>query len=61
MDKTVEIRKQREKIVRGLELAYQKLVEFKKSKNSPIVISRGNEIIEIDPQKALPTTTYKWH
>ena len=61
MDKTTEIKKQREKIVRGLELTYKKLIEFKKSKNSPIVISRGDEIIELDPKEALPTTTYKWH
>lgn len=61
MDSATELKKQREKIVKGLELAYKRLIEFKKSKNSPIVISRDGEIIELDPKEALPTTTYKWH
>ncbi|MFT6783781.1 MAG: sulfur carrier protein ThiS [Saprospiraceae bacterium] len=60
MNKTRLLREQREKIVKGLELTYKNLIEFKKNKNSPLIISKNGEIIELDPQKAQPTTTYKW-
>ncbi len=36
------------KIAKGLELAYIKMVEFKKHKNSPLIISQDGKIIEID-------------
>ena len=46
------IEKQIEKrnmILIGLEKAYEKLIEFKKSKNSELVIMRGNKIVKIKP------------
>lgn len=35
------------KILKGLELTYEKLIEFKKQKNSPLVVMRGNKIVHI--------------
>ncbi len=39
----------REKILKGLEKAYEKMVEFKRKNNSEIVILRENKIIKIKP------------
>jgi hypothetical protein len=39
----------RNKIIYGLEKAYEKMLEFKKLKNSEIVIIRENKIIRIKP------------
>jgi hypothetical protein len=39
----------RNKIIFGLEKAYEKMIEFKKLKNSEIVIIRENKIIRIKP------------
>ena len=48
----------RDKIIKGLELAYMKLVEYKKYKKTPIIISRRGKVVEISPEKILPTTSY---
>lgn len=40
---------QRDKILKGLELAYEKLIEFKKSKNSKMVVMRDGKIVFLDP------------
>ncbi len=39
----------RNKIIFGLEKAYEKMLEFKKQKNSEIVIIRENKIVRIKP------------
>src|SRR5690606_27399210 len=39
----------REKILKGLELVYKRLVEFKKEKNSELVIMQGDKIVKIKP------------
>jgi len=44
------------KVSKGLKGAYKKMVEFKKYKGTPIVISRNGKIIEIQPEDILPTT-----
>ena len=49
----------RDKIFLGLEEAYRRLVEFKKQKNSPLVISRNGKVVEVDPHEVSPTITYK--
>lgn len=36
-------------ILKGLEKAYEKMIEFKKEKNSKIVIIQENKIVEIKP------------
>ncbi len=52
MNKTSDIYRQRKRIVEGLELTYQRLIEFKKSKKSPIVIYSEGKVIELSPEKA---------
>ena len=37
------------KILKGLEKVYDKLIEFKRSKNSELVILRDNKIVKIKP------------
>lgn len=59
MDKKAQITEKRNRIVEGLERSYQKLVEFKRYKKSPLIVARNGEIIEIEPEKILATTTYK--
>jgi hypothetical protein len=39
----------KEKVMAGLALSYERLIEFKRQKNSPIVISRDNKIIFLKP------------
>lgn len=40
----------RNKILKGLEKAYEKMIEFKKQKNSKLVIIRDNKIVKIKPE-----------
>ncbi len=40
---------QRNKILKGLEIAYQKMIEFKRQKNSVIVVIRDNKIVRLKP------------
>ena len=46
-DKQIELK---EKVLKGLEKVYEKMVEFKKEKNSEIVIMKDNEIVKIKPE-----------
>ncbi len=39
----------RNKILKGLEKAYVRMVEFKKQKNSVIVVMRDNKIVKLKP------------
>ena len=39
----------REKILKGLEKAYEKMLEFKRKNNSEVVIMRENKIVKIKP------------
>ena len=56
---TKEVKNNRKtKILKGLEKAYEKMLEFKKEKNSEIVIIRENKIIKVKPQFALQLTLY---
>ena len=56
-----QIQEIREKIIKGLEETYKSLVEYKKQKNSPLIISRDGKVVEVNPNEILPTTKYKWH
>ncbi len=38
------------KILKGLEKVYEKLLEFKKMKNSELVIWRDNKIVKVKPE-----------
>ncbi len=46
-DKQLELK---DKIVKGLEKVYEKLIIFKKEKNSPLVVMRDNKIVKIKPE-----------
>jgi hypothetical protein len=41
---------EKNKILKGLEKAYEKLLEYKKMKNSELVILRDNKIVKIKPE-----------
>lgn len=41
---------EKNKILKGLEKAYEKLIEFKKAKNSELVVLRDNKIVRIKPE-----------
>jgi hypothetical protein len=43
-DRHEELKK---KILYGLELTYQRLIEYKKQKNSVLVVMRGDKIVKI--------------
>ena len=59
MESNNKFKEERDKIVKGLEEAYRRLVEYKKQKDSPIIVSRNGEILEINPNEIQPTITYK--
>jgi hypothetical protein len=40
---------EKRKILEGLEKVYEKLIEFKKSKNSELVILQDNKIVRVKP------------
>ena len=39
-----------EKIIYGLEKVYEKLIEFKKQKDTEIVIMKDNKIVRVKPK-----------
>jgi hypothetical protein len=41
---------EKNKILKGLEKVYEKLLEFKKMKNSELVILRDNKIVKLKPE-----------
>lgn len=47
VEEQIELRK---KIMLGLEIAYKRLIEFKKHKNSYLVVMQGEEIVLIKPK-----------
>lgn len=46
-DKHIELR---EKLEKGLEKTYERLILFKKEKNSKLVIMQGDKIVKIKPE-----------
>ncbi|MDP2059505.1 MAG: hypothetical protein Q8J97_07190 [Flavobacteriaceae bacterium] len=48
---TIEIQiEEKNKILKGLEKVYEKLLEFKKTKKSELVVLRDNKIVKIKPE-----------
>lgn len=39
----------RDKLLHGLEIMYAKLLEFKRQKNSVLVVMQGDKIVKIKP------------
>ncbi|MCC5939179.1 MAG: hypothetical protein JJU34_18005 [Lunatimonas sp.] len=54
-----QLKEERDKIVKGLEEAYRRLIEYKKQKKSPMIVVRNGKIVAVDPNEMLPTTLYK--
>lgn len=54
-----QLKEERDKIVKGLEETYKKLIEYKKQKKSPMIVVRNGKIEALDPNELLPTTLYK--
>ena len=46
-EKQIELK---DKIVKGLEKVYERLIEFKKEKNSELVIMQDGKIVKIKPK-----------
>jgi len=59
MESKEQLKEERDKIVKGLEETYRRLVEYKKLKNSPMIVMRNGKIEAVDPNKIEPTTLYK--
>ena len=53
-----DIQKENELIRIGLEKAYEKLVKFKKEKNSSLIVSKLGKIVKISPDNIPSTATY---
>lgn len=47
MTKLERQKEEEKKIVKGLKLVYKRLLEFKKAKNSPLVIMKDGKIVKI--------------
>lgn len=48
---TIELQtEETNKILKGLEKVYEKLIEFKKAKNSELVVIRNKKIVRIKPE-----------
>jgi len=45
-------------ILKGFELAYEKMVKFKKAKGTPLVVSENGIVKLIESKDILPTTLY---
>lgn len=54
-----EYREFNDKLIAGLEKAYEKLVEYKRYKKSPLIISKNGEVVEIPHEEIPPTTKYR--
>lgn len=49
MTKIERQKEEKNKILKGLEKVYEKLIEFKKQKNSELVILKDNQIVRVKP------------
>lgn len=54
-----QLKEERDRIVKGLEETYKRLVEYKKQKKSPMIVFKNGKIEAVDPNEILPTTLYK--
>jgi hypothetical protein len=53
------LKEERDKIVKGLEETYKRLIAFKKKMNSPMIVTRGGKIIAVDANDMPATIVYK--
>jgi hypothetical protein len=50
---------ERDKIIKGLEEAYRKMIIRKRQTNSAVVVMRDGKVTEVDPFDMPSTTVYK--
>ncbi len=53
------LKEERDKIVKGLEETYRRLIIHKRQTNRPMVVMRDGKITEVDPHDMPATTVYK--
>jgi len=51
MDTKEQIEDIRDKIIKGLNKTYEKLLEFKRKNNSVLVVSKNGKIVKVKPEK----------
>ncbi|SFT90376.1 hypothetical protein SAMN04489724_2689 [Algoriphagus locisalis] len=54
-----QLKDERDRIVKGLEETYRRLIEYKKQKKSPMIVVRNGKVVAVDPNEILPTILYK--
>jgi imidazolonepropionase-like amidohydrolase len=54
-----QLKEERDRIVEGLEETYRRLVEYKKQKNSPMIVVRNGKVVAVDPNEIVPTIFYR--
>lgn len=59
MSNKEQLKEETDKIVKGLEETYRRLIEYKKRINSPMIVMRNGKITAVDPHDMPPTTVYK--
>lgn len=50
MTKSEKNKEFEDKLLKGLDLVYERLIQFKKDKNSPLVIMKGDKIVKVIPK-----------
>jgi hypothetical protein len=59
MQSETYFKEERDKIVKGLEEAYRRLIQRKRASNSPVIVSRKGLVVALDPHSVPTTTVYK--
>lgn len=54
-----QLKEETDKIVKGLEETYRRMIEYKKRINSPVIVMRDGKITAVNPHDMPPTTVYK--
>lgn len=54
-----QLKEERDKIVKGLEETYRRLLEVKNRNKSVMIIMNDGKVIAADPEGLMPTVQYK--
>lgn len=54
-----QLKSERDKIVKGLEETYRRLVVFKRKKNSPMIIMKEGKVVAVNPYEVPISIIYK--
>ncbi len=54
-----ELQELEDQVAKGLEEAYRKMILFKKSVNSLVVIEKNGKVVKVKPEDMAPTIKYK--